>query len=114
MPLCKVSTRMAVEQLQELSAAPAQESKSSSKGEDYEKLAFNFCKAATIMLLAAPLRQFALPVVTSITASLYVLAYLKGQRGTRCILGQTLVVAGFWGVVSLVAWFLALRPFLMK
>ena len=114
MPLCKVSTRMAVEHLQELSAAPAQESKPSSKGEGYEKLAFNFCKAATIMLLAAPLRQFALPVVTTIAACLYVLAHVNGQRGTRCILGKPLVVAGFWGAVSLAAWLLALRPLIIQ
>ena len=105
---------MAVEQLQDVNAATAQKSKSNSKGEGYEKLAFNFCKAATIMLLAAPLRQFALPVVTAIAACLYLLAYANGQRGTRCILGKPLVVAGFWGAVSLVAWFLALRPLLFE
>ncbi len=97
-----------------MNAATAQETKPVSKGEDYEKLAFTFCKAATIMLLAAPLRQFALPVVTGIAACLYLLAYLNGQRGTRCILGKPLVVAGFWGAVSLVAWFVALRPLWIK
>ncbi|HEX8236147.1 MAG TPA: hypothetical protein VF600_09345 [Abditibacteriaceae bacterium] len=105
---------MAVEQFQELNAATSQVSKGADKGEAFEKLAFNFCKAATIMLLAAPLRQFALPVVTAIAACLYLLAYLNGQRGTRCILGKPLVVAAFWGAVSLVAWFLALRPLLLN
>jgi hypothetical protein len=109
---------MAVE-LQESNAATVQESKAKrskahGRGEEYEKLAFNFCKAATIMLLAAPLRQFALPVVTTIAASLYLLAYFNGQRGTRCILGKPLVVAGFWGAVSLAAWFLTLQPLLTK
>lgn len=105
---------MAVERLQELNTRSADISAQDGKGEAYEKLAFNFCKAATIMLLAAPLRQFALPVVTAIAAGLYLLAYFNGQRGTRCILGKPLVVAGFWGAVSLVAWVLTLRPLLTK
>ena len=104
---------MSIEQLQQEETASVEVSRQN-KGESYEKLAFNFCKAATIMLLAAPLRQFALPVVTTIAACLYILAFIHGQRGTQCILGNPLVVAGFWGVVSLVAWFLALRPFFIE
>lgn len=84
------------------------------KGAAYEKLAFNFCKAATLMLLTAPLRQFALPTVAAIAACFYLLAYAKGQQGTRCILGKTLIVGAFWGVVSLLSFGCALWPLLHK
>ena len=84
------------------------------KGERYEAVAFQFCKAATILLLTLPLRQFALPVVAAIAAVLYLLAHAHGQRGTRCILGKPLVVAAFWGAISISWLVFLLRPLLSR
>ncbi|HEX8832567.1 MAG TPA: hypothetical protein VF719_00115 [Abditibacteriaceae bacterium] len=75
------------------------------KGESYEKLAFNFCKAATIILLTG---RYALPIASGAAAVLYFLAYRNGKRETRCILGKPLIVGTFWLVVCCVSLYLLL------
>ena len=77
------------------------------KAARYEKLAFNFCKAATIILLTG---KFALPVASGAAAVLFFLAHRNGARETRCILGKPLVVASFWAIVCVVSLFFILRP----
>lgn len=68
-----------------------------SPGQVYEGIAFTFCKCATVALLCG---RFALPVAALMCAVFFVMAYAKGERETRCILGPPLVVAAFWTVVA--------------
>ena len=77
------------------------------RGEVYERLAFTFCKAATIILLT---QRFALPVASGAAAIFYVLADRHGKRDTRCILRVPLLIAAFWGAVCLVSLYATLRP----
>jgi hypothetical protein len=77
------------------------------KGEQYEKLAFTFCRAATIILLA---QKFALIVAAGAATGLYLAAYYKGKKDTRCVLKSPLVAAAFWGVICLIALYGLFRP----
>jgi hypothetical protein len=77
------------------------------KGAHYEKLAFNFCKAATIVLLTG---RYALTVASAAAAVLFFLAHLNGKKETRCILNKPIIAAGFWAVVCAASvYFLWLR-----
>jgi hypothetical protein len=67
------------------------------RGEKFERLAFTFCKAATLILIA---RKFALPVAAGGAALFYVLAIIYGKRDTRCWLRFPAVIAAFWMVVA--------------
>jgi len=78
-------------------------------GDKYEGIAFTFCKAATIALLAGP---FVLPVAAGAAAVFYLLAWYNRKRDTRCILQMPLLIAAFWGGISLVSLYLKLRPML--
>ena len=85
-----------------MTSAPAK-----SPGQIYEGIAFTFCKCATVALVCG---RFALPVAALAATVFYVLAYMKGEKGTRCVLGPPLVVAGFWAVVGSVSLWLVLDP----
>ena len=76
------------------------------RGANFEKLAFNFCKAATIVLLAG---RYALPVASGGAAVFFFLAHCNGKRETRCILNKPIVAAAFWAVVFAVSMFLMWR-----
>lgn len=65
-----------------------------------EGIAFQFCKIATVSLLAG---RYTLPVAAGLCAVLYVVAYAKGKRDSRCVLRYPLVIAAVWGAVT-VAW----------
>jgi len=80
---------------------------SSTRGEAYERVAFTFCKAATIILLT---QRFALPVASGAAAVFFVLADLHGKKDTRCVLRTPLLIALFWGVVCLVSLYAMFRP----
>jgi hypothetical protein len=67
-----------------------------SKGELFEGIAFAFCRAATIILIAG---KWALPVAAGATAIFYLLAIGHGQKETRCVLRAPLLIALFWGAV---------------
>jgi len=82
--------------------------KSPMKGEVFERLAFTFCKAATIVLLT---QRFALPVASGAAAVFYVLADRHGKKDTRCVLRAPLLIAAFWGAVCLISLYATLRPF---
>lgn len=69
----------------------------STGGRELEKVAFTFCKCATVALLCG---RYALPVAAMLSAILYVAAYAKGARETRCVLGPPLAVAAFWIAVT--------------
>ncbi|MBV6503529.1 MAG: hypothetical protein AKCLJLPJ_01609 [Fimbriimonadales bacterium] len=64
-----------------------------SKGEVYEGVAFQFCKVATVSLLAG---RYTLPVAALMCALFYALAYAKGKKDTRCIGRYPLAIAAFW------------------
>ena len=68
-----------------------------SPAEKLESLAFTFCKAATICAIAG---RYALPVAALAAAGLYVAAFLKGKRDSRCVLHWPLLIAGFWVFVA--------------
>lgn len=80
------------------------------RGEVFEGIAFQFCKVATVTLIAG---RFALPVAAGLCAIFYVLAWMKGKRDTRCVLKYPLLIAGFWGLVAVVALVRILQPGLM-
>lgn len=77
------------------------------RGEIYEGIAFQFCKVATVTLIAG---RFALPVAAGLCAVFYVLAWTKGKRDTRCVLKYPLLIAGLWTLVAAVALVRILRP----
>jgi len=87
--------------------APATPRRLKSEGERFESIAFTFCKAATICLIAG---KFALPAAAGLTSAFYVLAYVKGKRDTRCILKYPLIIAAFWTWVGAVALYAILNP----
>lgn len=82
------------------------------KGAQLEKLAFNFCKAATIMLLTLPLGRFAFPFVAGIAALFFALAHVYGQKETRCMVQKPLVVAAFWSFVCISSLLVLLHPWI--
>ncbi|MGV3615018.1 MAG: hypothetical protein ACO1SV_06750 [Fimbriimonas sp.] len=77
------------------------------RGEVYEGIAFQFCKVATVALIAG---RFALPLAAGLCAIFYVLAWSKGKRHTRCVLEYPLLIALFWGIVSALALIHTVRP----
>lgn len=70
------------------------------KGEKYEGIAFQFCKIATVALIAG---RFALPVAALCCAAFYGLALRNGKKDTRCVLRYPWVLIVFWGVIGIVA-----------
>lgn len=76
-------------------------------GEKYESVAFTFCKVATVALIA---ERFTLPVAAGLSAILYVMAWFKGKRDTRCILQIPLLIAAFWSVVCVVSAIVIVDP----
>lgn len=70
------------------------------RGELYEGVAFQFCKVATVALLAG---RFALPLASGLCAVFYVLAIRNGKRDTRCWLKRPPLIAGFWGCVCVIS-----------
>lgn len=72
-----------------------------SRADRYERLAFTFCKAATIILLTG---KYALPVAAGATVLFYALAWKEGRRETRCWLGPAPTVIAFWLLVLLLWW----------
>lgn len=71
-------------------------------GEQWEGVAFTFCKAATLalvfQLLLGP--RFVLPAVCLGTAILYVTAFSKGCTSTRCVLKHPALIVGFYAAVA--------------
>jgi hypothetical protein len=77
------------------------DSTSTKEGEAFERLAFTFCKIATLCLVAGP---YALPVAASGAAIFFALAHFNGQKDTRCLGKHPLLISAFWIVVVSV-WF---------
>ena len=83
----------------EYSKAP-KDAPQSDKGAELEKTAFNFCKAATLMLLTLPLGRFALPFVAATASVLFLASHFLGQKTTRCMMQKPLYVGAFWAIVA--------------
>lgn len=77
------------------------------KGEKFEKIAFTFCKAATIILLT---QKFALVFASGAAAIFYMLAFINGKRDTACLLSWPPLIAGFWSIVCLLSAYLIFNP----
>lgn len=61
-----------------------------------EPIAFQFCKIATFCLL---FQRFALPLAAGFAATLYLVAYAKGERETRCWLKHYVLIGLIWAGV---------------
>lgn len=61
-----------------------------------EGIAFQFCKIATVSLLAG---RYTLPVASGLCAAFYLWTFAAGQHTTRCILRYPLLLTLFWGLV---------------
>ncbi len=53
------------------------------RGEIFEGIAFQFCKVATVALIAG---RWALPVSAGLGSLFFLLAHFSGKRNTRCFL----------------------------
>jgi hypothetical protein len=82
-----------------------------SPGDKLEGIAFQFCKIATVSLIAG---RYTLPVAAGLCAILYVAAYVKGKRDSRCVLMYPLLIAGVWGLVAAVWIAFAVSPALQE
>lgn len=80
-------------------------------GERLEKIAFQFCKIATVAFLCG---RFTLPIAATLASGLYLAAHIQGKRDTRCVLRYPLLIACFWGVVAVVAWTITIDPTILK
>jgi hypothetical protein len=80
-------------------------------GEKFEKVAFQFCKIATVALICG---RYTLPVAATLATALYITAFVQGKRDTRCILRYPLLIAAFWGSVATVAWIVTVNPDVLK
>ena len=78
-----------------------------SSADQLEGIAFQFCKVATVALLCG---RFTLPVAALLCAVLYVVAFVKGKRDSRCVLRYPLLIAGFWGLIAAVWIAFAVNP----
>ena len=70
-----------------------------SAAEKLDSLAFQFCKIATVALIAG---KYTLIVAAGLSSVLFVWAYAKGKRESKCFLRFPLLIAGIWALV--VAW----------
>jgi hypothetical protein len=70
------------------------------KGQIYEGIAFQFCKIATVTLIAG---RFALPIAAGACSIFYVLAMFNGKKDTRCFLRYPALIAALWAIVCVVS-----------
>jgi hypothetical protein len=82
-----------------------------SAGEKLEGIAFQFCKIATVALIAG---RYTLPVAAGLCAILYAMAYFSGKKDTRCWLRYPLLLTAVWGVVCGVSATAIARPDLLQ
>ncbi len=71
-------------------------------GRKYEGIAFTFCKASTLAILAQLIAgpKFVLPLIAIGTSIWYVIALYHGQKTTRCLLRIPLVIIAFWLLIG--------------
>lgn len=75
---------------------PTSEKPTETGGERWGRLAFAYCKIATVSLL---LGRFALPAAALLSAAFFIVSWAQGKRETKCYLRYPLAAAGFWLVV---------------
>ncbi|MDR3687890.1 MAG: hypothetical protein P4L46_00830 [Fimbriimonas sp.] len=66
------------------------------RGDIYEGIAFQFCKVATVAVIAG---RFTLPIAAGLCAAFYVAAIVHGKTETRCWARKPWLIASFWTVV---------------
>jgi hypothetical protein len=86
-------------QVPELVPAPVE-----SSGEKFGRLAFAYCKIATVSLI---LGRFALPVACALSAGFFIAGWIKGKTDTKCVLKYPLPIAALW--LTVLALWLALE-----
>ncbi|HLK16839.1 MAG TPA: hypothetical protein VKT78_18670 [Fimbriimonadaceae bacterium] len=70
--------------------------------EKLERIAFAWCKVATAALILGP---YVLPVAASLSAGLFIAAYVRGKGDTQCWFRHPLIAAGFWlGILAVWVW----------
>ena len=79
-------------------------------GDKLEGIAFTFCKAGTLVLIFG---RYSLPAIATLASVLFLLAFLKGKKDTRCFLRFPILLAVVWGLVAVVAWINLLQPSLL-
>ena len=67
-----------------------------SRGEALEGIAFQFCKVATVALIAG---RWVLPISSGACAIFFLAAFANGKRDTRCFLRSPLLAAAVFGVI---------------
>jgi hypothetical protein len=80
-----------------------------SRGEVMEGIAFTYCKAATLIVLAQFIAgpKLVLSLVALGACVYYALALAAGKRDTRCILRVPAAIIVFWGLIGGVYAYLA-------
>jgi hypothetical protein len=74
------------------------------RGEVFEGIAFQFCKIATVAIIAG---RYVLPVAAGLCSVFYILTYVSGKKDTRCYLRMPLLIAGLYGLVAIAStWFM--------
>ena len=76
------------------------------RGELFEGIAFQFCKVATVALLAG---RWTLPFASGLCAVFFAAAYVNGKRDTRCFLRSPLLAATVFAIVCAGSLWLILR-----
>jgi len=77
-----------------------------SKAETFDKLAYTFCKAALVIVIA---RRYALPVASGLAAVFYLLTAYCQKKETHCFLKKPILIAGIWAVTCGVSLYLMFR-----
>lgn len=67
---------------------PSDEKPLRSRGEIFEGIAFQFCKVATVALIAG---RWTLPLAAGLGGIFFLLTYFNGIRRTRCIVRYPLL-----------------------
>lgn len=66
------------------------------RGEVFEGIAFQFCKVATVAMIAG---RWTLPIASGLCAAFFVAARVNGKRDTRCLLRSPLLAATVFALV---------------
>ncbi len=70
------------------------------RGDKLEGIAFQFCKVATVALIAG---KYVLPVASGLCSAFYIAALASGKKDTRCFLREPLLLIALWGAVCAVS-----------
>ena len=88
-------------------AIPTPAGAPTTRSDKLEGVAFQFCKIATVSLIAG---RFTLPVASGLCSVLYGAAFIFGKRDTRCVLRYPLLLFVVWGLVAVASIAFIVRP----